>query len=119
MKRVDYSFIDIRRILDRIRYYVKEGSFSIALNKNREKNLQFIREYELDDLDKCRSLLLNVSVFDFCYSTSNYHKGYENEVLYVFCPEVHLVNILEIEKKVKVYIKIKMLHDGVLVISFH
>ncbi len=117
-----YTKEDIDMVLVTIKECVRNNKYTIAMNENRQENIEFINEYNLrSDIQK--SILLNLNVNDFCYTLQNKRIGYEYEVLYVFVPRVSLNNVDGIIEMVKIYIKVNIIekHNGmqVVVISFH
>jgi len=60
---------------------------------------------------------------DFCHSLQNTKLGFENETLYVFCPQMSMFNFDGKEELVDIYIKFDIINyvvgRQVVVISFH
>lgn len=117
----DYNIKDIESVLNIIKDCIRNNSYTIALNENRIENINFINEYNINS-KKQREILLNVKTSDFCHSLKNKKVGYENEILYVFAPQVTLYNI-DIEEIVNVYLKFNIICrkncKNLVVISFH
>ncbi len=101
---------------------VESGSFTIALGRSREKNRQFIADYNLNDTE-IRKILLGIKADDFCHTLHNTKSGYEHEVLYVFAPKKKLIDAGGQKKTVTVYTKFNLIKtddDSTLaVISLH
>jgi hypothetical protein len=118
----NYSREQIAAILTTIQECVREGRFVISKNENRQKNVDFINEYNLSS-KRQKKILLKIEPEDFCHSLQNTNIGFEHEVLYVFCPQVMLLNFDGIEELVDVYIKFNLIdiNSGkrVVVISLH
>lgn len=121
----NYSFKEISSVLQTIKDYILQNKYIIALNKNREENKQFVREYNLNSA-KQKEILLSLQVEEFCHSLQNTNKGYEHEVLYVFCAKRGLYYLDELERSsVPIYLKFNILdscleeQERVVVISFY
>ncbi len=118
----NYSREDIELILEIIKSCVDSNRYTIALNENRQENLDFINEYNIRS-SRQKSILLQLKTEDFCHTIQNIKQGYEHEVLYVFSPQVQLYNVDGVEEMVDVYIKFNIIEisDGrrTVVISFH
>lgn len=101
---------------------INENKYIISLNNNRRENIQFINEYRLDS-NKQRNVLMGIEVEDFCHSLQNTNRGFEHEVLYVFCPQKLLFDVLGNEELVDIYIKFNIIEGNrgqrVVTISFH
>lgn len=118
----NYTKEDIEVVLDKIKSCVGNGKYTIALNENRQENIDFINEYNIRS-NKQKSILLQLKVEDFCHTLQNTKLGYEYEVLYVFVPQVQLFNADGVEEVIDVYTKFNLidLPNGrrTVVISFH
>ena len=118
----DYTEEDITKILETIKKYIRNNNYTIAMNENRQENINFINEYNIRS-DRQKSILLQLQTDDFCYTLKNTKIGYEYEVLYVFVPQVNLFDADGIEATVDIYIKINIIDmprgNRVAVISFH
>lgn len=113
---------DIDKILKKIQDCIKEGKFSMELNENRQENIGFINEYNLKT-ERQKEILLSIATEDFCHSLQNTKIGYTHEILYVFCPQVLLLDIFANDKIVDIYIKFNIIEYNatkrVVTISFH
>ena len=113
---------DVECYLRKMRKCVESGSFTIALGRSREKNRQFIADYNLDD-KKIRNILLDIKTDDFCHTLNNTKPGYEHEVLYVFAPKKDLIDAGGEKNSVTIYTKFNLItiNDGstLAVISLH
>lgn len=118
----DYTEADITKILETIKECIRNNNYTIAMNENRQENINFINEYNIRS-DRQKSILLQLQTDDFCYTLKNTKIGYEYEVLYVFVPQVNLFDADGIEATVDIYIKINIIDmprgNRVAVISFH
>lgn len=118
----NYTREQITVVLQTIHDCVRENQFVISKNKNRQENIDFIREYNFSS-KKQKEILLKIAPEDFCHTLQNTNLGFEHEVLYVFCPRVMLFNFEDNEELVDIYIKFNIidLNGGkrVVVISFH
>ena len=118
----NYSREQIAEILAMIQDCVREGRFIISKNENRQENIDFINEYNLSSRRQ-KEILLKIEAEDFCHSLQNTKLGFEQEVLYVFCPQVTLFNFDGIEELVDIYTKFNLIDSDsrkrVVVLSFH
>jgi len=118
----NYSREQIDTILTIIQDCIREGKFIISKNENRQENIAFITEYNLNS-KRQKEILLKIKTEDFCHSLQNTKTRFEHEVLYVFCPQVMLFNFDGIEELVDIYTKFNLIdyENGkrVVVISFH
>jgi len=117
-----YTEEEIKAILQKIQDCITNGNYTISLNQYRQENIQFINEYRLD-ASKQKEILLNIEVLDFCHSLKNINPGFEHEILYVFCPQQNLFNILGEEESIDIYIKFNIIeyadNKRVIAVSFH
>lgn len=118
----NYTEEDITKILETIKECIEKNNYTIAMNENRQENIDFINEYNIRS-DRQKSILLQLQTDDFCYTLKNTKIGYEYEVLYVFVPQVNLFDADGIEATVDIYIKINIIDtqrgNRVAIISFH
>lgn len=120
---ISYTWDQINKILDCIKKCVNENRFIISKNENRQENIDFINAYNLN-AKKQKEILLGLRTEDFCHTLQNIKKGFEHELLYVFCPRVKLYNFDDItEELVDIYIKFNLIESDngnrVIVVSFH
>lgn len=112
----------IDAILDKIKDCVVNNKYTIALNENRQENVDFINEYNIRS-DKQKSILLQIRIEDFCHTLQNTKIGFEYEVLYVFVPQVQLFNADGGEETVDIYTKFNVIDmskgSRTVVVSFH
>ncbi|MFU0826919.1 MAG: PBECR3 domain-containing protein [Lachnoclostridium sp.] len=118
----NYTWEQIDEILAMIHDCIREGRFIISKNENRQENIDFINEYNLNSRRQ-KEILLKIKTEDFCHSLQNTKIGFEHEVLYVFCPQIMLFNFDGIEELVDIYTKFNLIDSEsgkrVVVISFH
>lgn len=118
----NYTREEIVSILQTIKDCIRESHFSIAQNKNRQENFDFIKDYNLNSR-KQKEILLQIELGDFCHSLKNTKVGYEHEILYVFCTRVRLYNFEDNEEMVDIYTKFNIIDTNggkhVVIISFH
>jgi hypothetical protein len=117
-----YTKEQIAGILQTIQDCVRENRFIISKNENRQENIDFLNEYNLNS-KKQKAILLKIEAEDFCHTLQNTKLGYEHEILYVFCPQVMLFDFEGDERLVDIYTKFNLvvMNHGkrVVVISFH
>lgn len=99
---------------------ILDGKFRIALNSNRLTNLSLFDEYLINE-ESVKSILLNLTVYDFCEKVQNKHANFNHEWLYVFGKEIDLIKRFEEKSEmVLLYIKFNKIEDKFLiVVSFH
>ena len=118
----NYTKEEIDVILEKIKNCVGNNKYTIALNENRQENIDFINEYNIRS-NKQKSILLQLRTEDFCHTLQNTNIGYEYEVLYVFVPQIKLFNADGEEEMVDVYTKFNIIDmpsgSKTVVISFH
>lgn len=118
----NYTREEIDAVLAKIKDCVNLNRYTIAMNDNRQENIDFINEYNIRS-EKQKRMLLQLTTDDFCHSLQNRKIGYEYETLYVFVPQVYLYNAEDAEELVDVYMKFNIIElaSGVrtVVISFH
>jgi len=118
----NYTREQIDAILNKIKSCVEYNRYTIALNENRQGNIDFIKEYNIHS-NKQKTILRQLQTEDFCHTLQNTKTGYEYEVLYVFVPQVQLFNIDGKEETVDVYTKFNVIEmpngSRTVVVSFH
>lgn len=118
----NHTKAEIDVILEKIKSCVGNNKYTIALNENRQENIDFIDEYNIRG-NKQKNILLQLKTEDFCHTLQNTKIGYEYEVLYVFVPQVKLFNAEGEEELVDVYTKFNIIDlpngSRTVVISFH
>lgn len=99
---------------------ILDGKFRIALNSNRLTNLSLFDEYLINE-ESVKSILLNLTIYDFCEKVQNKHANFNHEWLYVFGKEIDLIKRFEEKSEmVPLYIKFNKIEDKFLiVVSFH
>lgn len=111
---------EIKHYLGEAKKLILDGKFRIALNSNRLTNLSLFDEYLINE-ESVKSILLNLTVYDFCEKVQNKHANFNHEWLYVFGKEIDLIKRFEEKSEmVPLYIKFNKLEDKFLiVVSFH
>ncbi|MFV0363523.1 MAG: hypothetical protein ACK5LL_10630 [Suipraeoptans sp.] len=118
----NYTKKEIDVILEKIKSCVGNNKYTIALNENRQENIDFIEKYNVRS-NKQKSILLQLRTEDFCHTLQNTKIGNEYEVLYVFVPQINVFNADGEEEMVDVYTKFNIIDmpSGcrTVVVSFH
>ncbi len=111
---------EINDYLGEAKKLILDGKFRIALNSNRLTNLSLFDEYLINE-ESVKSILLNLTVYDFCEKVQNKHANFNHEWLHVFGKEIDLIKRLEEKSEmVLLYIKFNKIEDKFLiVVSFH
>lgn len=111
---------EINDYLGEAKKLILDGKFRIALNSNRLTNLSLFDEYLINE-ESVKSILLNLTVYDFCEKVQNKHANFNHEWLYVFGKEIDLIKRFEEKSEmVPLYIKFNKIEDKLLiVVSFH
>lgn len=111
---------EINDYLGEAKKLILDGKFRIALNSNRLTNLSLFDEYLINE-ESVKSILLNLTVYDFCEKVQNKHANFNHEWLYVFGKEIDLIKRFEEKSEmVPLYSKFNKIEDKFLiVVSFH
>lgn len=111
---------EINDYLGEAKKLILDGKFRIALNSNRLTHLSLFDEYLINE-ESVKSILLNLTVYDFCEKVQNKHANFNHEWLYVFGKEIDLIKRFEEKSEmVPLYIKFNKIEDKFLiVVSFH
>lgn len=111
---------EINDYLGEAKKLILDGKFRIALNSNRLTNLSLFDEYLINE-ESVKSILLNLTVYDFFEKVQNKHANFNHEWLYVFGKEIDLIKRFEEKSEmVPLYIKFNKIEDKFLiVVSFH
>lgn len=111
---------EINDYLGEAKKLILDGKFRIALNSNRLTNLSLFDEYLINE-ESVKSILLNLTVYDFCEKVQNKHANFNHEWLSVFGKEIDLIKRFEEKSEmVPLYIKFNKIEDKFLiVVSFH
>ena len=111
---------EINDYLGEAKKLILDGKFRIALNSNRLTNLSIFDEYLINE-ESVKSILLNLTVYDFCEKVQNKHANFNHEWLYVFGKEIDLIKRFEEKSEmVPLYIKFNKIEDKFLIlVSFH
>lgn len=118
-----YSKLEIEDLLREIKILIQSKSYKISTGDNREKNEEFIFEFNLDDEKICK-LLMQIEFSDFCECLHPYDVLRNHEDYYLFAPEFTLKDLHGDVMQVIVYVKIIIKNDKknnplLVVVSFH
>jgi len=118
----NYEKEQIDEIITKIKECVINKKYTIALNENRQENIDFINEFNIRS-ERQEKILLEITSEDFCHTLNNTKIGFEYEVLYVFIPQVELINTDGEEEIIDIYTKFNIVEISngcrTVVISFH
>lgn len=89
---------EINDYLGEAKKLILDGKFRIALNSNWLTNLSLFDEYLINE-ESVKSMLLNLTVYDFCEKVQNKHANFNHEWLYVFGKEIDLIKRFEEKSK--------------------
>lgn len=111
---------DIDSYLTEIKEAIRNNRYRIERNSNRKGNIDLFLDYVIDE-EMAKEILLGLTSFDFSEVLRNEHKGYEDELLYVFGKDVELLERMgHGSKTISLYIKLNKLDNCyVIVVSFH
>ncbi len=114
------SYEQIKRYLKEVRAAIQADRCRIEQSGRRPANQELCKNYVIDEAG-IRRILLALTPEDFCKVLHNQHKGFEQELLYVFGKEAELIPRFGTGKEaVALYIKINKLNDQfVIIVSFH
>lgn len=108
---------EINDYLGEAKKLILDGKFRIALNSNRLTNLSLFDEYLINE-ESVKSILLNLTVYDFCEKVQNKHANFNYEWLYVFGKEIDLIKRFEEKSEmVPLYIKFNKIEDKFLIVD--
>ncbi len=111
---------DIEAYLTEVKMAVHEGRYRLERNDKRRRNRELFIKYVINER-KTEEILQSLTLHDFSGIVQNEHRGYENELLYIFGRNVQLLERFGSRMKtVPLYIKLNRLdNEFVIVISFH
>ena len=111
---------EIIEYLTEVKEAVEVNRYQIAMNHNRQDNIDLFMNYVLDEAGE-KEVLLDLEVEDFSEKVQNDKEGYKDEQLYIFGKDVRLLERFGNKKQlVSLYIKFNKLENRyVIVISFH
>ncbi len=117
---MDITLEDIEKYLFEIKDAISQDRYKIEFNPNRLANFDLFTNYVIDT-EMAKKILLELVPTDFSKILRNEHKGYEDELLYVFGKNTILLErFSNSEKDVPLYIKFNKLENHyVIVISMH
>lgn len=121
-KYTDFTQDEIKQYLEELKQLIRDGQYTISLNRNRTENVDFMEDYNIDT-NKAEELLMCFEVMDFCYVVNNLKADFAHEKLYIFCREFELDNRGDLEV-VDIYMKSNLMltrrgDKRVIIISFH
>ena len=105
-----YSKLEIEDLLEEIKRLIQSKSYMISTGENREKNEEFMIEFNLDD-EKICELLMQIEYSDFCECLHPYDVLRNHEDYYLFAPEFTLTDLFGDVLQVIVYVKIIIKND--------
>lgn len=111
---------EIEQFLSAMKEAVSNNRYRIDRNRKRQDNIDLFLDYVIDEA-KAKDIILSLTVMEFSAILPNEHKGFEQEMLYLFGKEVTLLERNGTgDRTVPLYIKFNLLKDCfVAVISFH
>ena len=117
------DLIDEDDILKEIKKLIQCKRYRISTGENREKNEEFIFEFDLND-EKICELLMQIEYSDFCECLHPYDISRNHEDYYLFAPEFTLSDLFGDDLQVVVYVKLIIKDDNkhqpfLVVVSFH
>lgn len=117
---LEITRMEVEKYLNRVKVAVEKDNYRIEINKNRSDNRNLFVDYVLSEV-RIKEILLSLTVDDFSERRKNNHRGFENEILYIFGKEIKaLERFGEDYKAINLYIKLNLIADDfVFVISFH
>ena len=117
---LDITQRDIAIYLTEVKEAIKNDRYKIERHYNRQDNIDLFLAYIIDE-KKAKEILLSLTTIDFSEVLQNEHKGYEDELLYVFGKDVELLKRMgHGSKTISLYIKLNKLDNCyVIVVSFH
>ena len=118
-----YSQLEIENLLKEIKKLIQCKRYRISTGENREKNEEFIFEFDLND-EKICELLMQIEYSDFCECLHPYDISRNHEDYYLFAPEFSLSDLFGDDLQVVVYVKLIIKDDNkhqpfLVVVSFH
>ncbi len=120
MHRLDVTLNDIDVYLTEVKEAIQKNRYRIELNSHRQDNRNLFLTYVIDET-MAKDILLGLTATDFSEILQNEHKGYEHELLYIFCKDVELLERMgNTSKIVSLYIKFNKTDNCyVIVVSLH
>lgn len=118
----DYSVEQIKNLIEIIKDCVRENKYTIILEENKQENIQFIQEYNINEKKRIE-ILFSLDYKDFCYGLQYMKDGIEQNDLYVFCLQKELYNIEAKSELVDIYLKFNIIsrncNEYYLLVSLH
>ncbi len=66
---------EIEECLDQMKQMIRNDRFKIEMNQNKVGNIKLFQEYLINE-ENVKSILLNLTVNDFCEKVQNEHVGF-------------------------------------------
>lgn len=117
---IDKAYEDVRAYLGEVKRRVKLGLFKVS--EREDKNLPFMRRYNLVDKKRQADMLLGLCPEDFVHAVQSKLEGNEGQELYVFIKKYPLYEMLNGIVEKWVYTKIDLVigqEQVALIVSFH
>lgn len=106
----DYTKEQITRLIDIIKDCAYENQFSICMKENRQENILFIEEFNINE-NKLIKILTDLKEEDFCYGLKDMADGTKETDYYIFCPNLQLHNIKGNKENVDVYLRVNIIES--------
>ena len=118
----DYSEEQIKSLVKIIKDCVRENRYIISLEENKQENIQFIEEYNINEKKRI-NILFDLNYKDFCYGLQNVKDGVEQNNLYVFCLQRKLYNVGDKMELIDIYLKFNIICNKIgeyrILVSLH
>lgn len=117
---IDKPYDDVSAYLDEVKRRIDLGLFKVS--EREDKNLPFIRRYNLADKQRQQRMLLKLCPEDFVHAVPSKLEGNEGQELYVFIKRYPLHEMLKGTVEKWVYTKFDLVAgEGqvAIVVSFH
>ena len=118
----DYSEEQIKSLVKIIKDCVRENRYIISLEENKQENIQFIEEYNINEKKRI-NILFDLNYKDFCYGLQNVKDGVEQNNLYVFCLQRKLYNVGDKMELIDIYLKFNIICNEIgeyrILVSLH
>lgn len=115
----------IEKILSEFKSLVEDGRFTISTrSENRQKNFDFMYEYDLVDKEKQKGIFLSIVREEFQKTEFSRNPNFPNEVIHIFVCTRSLTDHFGDDYDVPIYIKFQFVKNVesesfAVIISFH
>ena len=114
----------VNMVLQQFKILIEKDNFTISLNAtNRQKNRDFLFEYDLVEPEKHKELLMSITLDECCGVENSRNPNYQDELVYVFCCPRNLIDHYGDDYEIEVYIKFHVMvteqGEMAVVISIH